>query len=122
MNNNLKPVVTIEPFRRLCMTIGELPTSYLESMTYYEMLVWFTKYLQETVIPTINNNGEAVTELQTKFIELKNYVDDYFNNLDIQDELNTLLIELIENNQLYIAMNYNDETEELNFVINREDV
>ena len=71
MNDNLKPVATLPPFRRLCMTIGELPTSYLETMTYYEMLVWFTEYMRNTVIPTINNNGEAVSELQTLYIELK---------------------------------------------------
>ena len=100
MNNNLKPIETITPFKRFCMTIGELPTSYLESMTYYEMLVWFTKYLQETVIPAINNNGEAVNELQTKYIELKNYVDNYFDNLDVQEEINNKLDDMVEQGTL----------------------
>ena len=59
----IKPQV-ISPLKKICMTIGELPTSYLETMTYYEMLVWFTNYLRDTVIPVVNNNSEAVTELQ----------------------------------------------------------
>ena len=67
--DNLHPVNTIKPFKRFCMTIGELPASYLETMSYYEMLVWFTKFLQDTVIPTINNNAEAIDELQDKYIE-----------------------------------------------------
>ena len=75
MNDNLnKEVITLPPFKRLCMTIGELPSSYVETMTYYESLLWFCNYLGKTVIPTINNNAEAVEELQTKYIELKDYV------------------------------------------------
>ena len=96
MNNDLKPIQTIAPFKKFCMTIGELPSSYLETMSYYEMLVWFTKFLQETVIPAINNNGEAVNELQTKYIELKSYVDNYLDNLDVQDEINNKLDDMVE--------------------------
>lgn len=54
-----------------CMTIGELPSSYLQSMSYYEVLVWLNNFLNEIVIPTINNNAEAVSEIQS---DLKNYV------------------------------------------------
>ena len=51
MNNEIK---TISPFRNFCITIGALPTSYLESMSYYEMLCWLCKYLENTVNPAIN--------------------------------------------------------------------
>ena len=100
MNNNLKPVNILPPFKKFCVTIGELPTSYLESMTYYEMLIWFTKYLQETIIPTINNNGEAVEELQGLYIELKTFVNNYFDNLDVQEEINNKLDEMAESGEL----------------------
>ena len=101
MNDKIeKEVITLKPFRRFCMTIGELPTSYLESMTYYEMLVWFTKYMQDTVIPTINNNGEAVSELQNLFVELQTYVNDYFDNLDVQEEINNKLDDMVEQGTL----------------------
>ena len=92
MNNDLNiDVKTLRPFRRFIYTIGELPTSYLMSMTYEEQLIWLCNYITQTVIPTINNNGEAVKELQDKFIELKNYIDEYFENLDVQDEINNKL-------------------------------
>ena len=100
MNNDLIHVNTLPPFKRLCMTIGELPTSYLETMTYYEMLVWFTEYMKNTVIPTINNNGEAVEELQEKYIELKSFVDNYFENLDVQEEINNKLDAMAESGEL----------------------
>lgn len=100
MNNDLKPINTIPNFKRFCMTIGELPTSYLETMTYYEMLVWFTEYMKNTIIPTINNNGLAVQELQDKYIELKSYVDDYFTNLDVQQEINNKLDQMVQDGTL----------------------
>ena len=100
MKNDLRPINTIPNFKRFCMTIGELPTSYLETMTYYEMLVWFTEYMKNTIIPTINNNGLAVKELQDKYIELKTYVDNYFTNLDVQQEINNKLDEMAKSGEL----------------------
>lgn len=88
--------VILPPFKHFIMTVGLIPTSYLESMTYYEMLVWFTNYLGKTVIPAINENGEAVTELQDLFVKLQNYVNDYFDNLDVQEEINNKLDGMVE--------------------------
>ena len=88
--------VILPPFKHFIMTVGEIPTSYLETMTYYEMLVWFTNYLGKTVIPAINENGEAVTELQHLFVKLQNYVNDYFDNLDVQEEINNKLDDMVE--------------------------
>ena len=90
----------LRPFTRFIYTIGELPTSYLMSMTYEEQLVWFCNYLEKTVIPTIDNNGQAVEELQNLYIELKNYVDNYFENLDVQEEINNKLDEMVEDGTL----------------------
>lgn len=101
-NLNLKTVNTVDtrPFKKLVMTIGELPTSFIESMTYYELLAWFTNYLETVIIPTVNNNGEAVEELQGLFTELKTYVDTYFDNLDYETVINDKLDEMVENGTL----------------------
>ena len=96
----MKKIEGLKPFTRFLMTIGELPSSYLVSMTYEEQLLWFCNYLQNVVIPTINNNGEAVEELQAKFIELKDYVDNYFENLDVQEEVDHKLDEMAESGEL----------------------
>ena len=97
---DLKPIEKLQPFRHFCMSIGELPSSYMESMTYLELLMWLCKYLSETVIPTINNNAQAVEELQSLYLQLKQYVDDYFTNLDVQDEINNKLDEFAEDGTL----------------------
>lgn len=96
-NLNLQTVDTVDtgPFRKLVMTIGELPTAFVESMTYYELLAWFTNYLETVIIPTVNNNAEAVEELQTLFTTLYNYVHDYFDNLDVQEEINNKIDALV---------------------------
>ena len=101
MNDKIeKEVQILPPFKKFCMTIGELPSSYLETMSYYETLVWFCNYLGKTVIPTIDNNAGAVIELQNLFVELQTYVNDYFDNLDVQEEINNKLDEMAESGQL----------------------
>ena len=96
----MKKIEGLKPFTRFLMTIGELPSSYLVSMTYEEQLLWFCNYLQNVVIPTVNNNGEAVEELQNKFIELQTYVENYFENLDVQEEINNKLDDMAESGEL----------------------
>ena len=56
MNEN-NEVQYLKPFKRFCMSIGELPTSYLETMINYEILVLITKYLRQQVVQTVNNNS-----------------------------------------------------------------
>ena len=98
MNEELNTKIeTLRPFTCFLTTIGELPTSYLMSMTYYEQILWFTKYLKETIIPAINNNAQAVQELQELFKELQEYVNNYFENLDVQEEINNKIDEMVEN-------------------------
>ena len=100
MNNNLTPITLLKPFTRFIYTLGELPTSYLLSMTYEEQLIWLCNYIEKTVIPALNNTGLAVEELQAKYIELKSYVDNYFDNLDIQEEIDNKLDEMAESGEL----------------------
>ena len=97
MNKNIEYV---NPFKRMCITIGILPTAYIESMSYYECLTYLVNYLSNNVIPAVNNNGEVVDELQQKYVELKQYVDDYFTNLDVQTEINNKLDDMAEQGEL----------------------
>lgn len=77
------------PFKHLIMTIGELPTSYVESMTYYEMLAWLCNYVQTKVIPAVNTNAEALKEIQ-----------EWISSLDLQDEVDNKLDEMAEDGTL----------------------
>lgn len=112
------PTMKVIPLKKICMTIGALPTSYLETLSYYEMLVWFIEYLKNNIIPTINNNASAVQEVQSVVLALQNYINDYkdsidsdveeleeymnnyFENLDVQEEINNKLDQMLEDGVL----------------------
>ena len=99
-NKNLKPIEKLTPFTKMIMTIGTLPSSFYASMSYYESMVWLYEYLKNQVIPTVNNNAEAVEELQTAFTTLQNWIEHYFDNLDLQEEVNIKLDEMAEDGSL----------------------
>ena len=98
--NKLKPIGKLSPFGHFCCTIGHLPTSYMISLTYEQQLLWLCNYLENTVIPAVNTNAEAVLELQNLYAELKDYVDNYFSNLNVQEEINNKLDEMAESGVL----------------------
>ena len=93
-------VEKLNPFGRMCISLGMLPSSYKESLTYEEQLLWFFKFLDETVIPTVNNNADAVEELQALYIQVKTFVDEYFDNLDVQEEINNKLDDMADSGEL----------------------
>ena len=88
-DNTTIDVQTLKPFKKFIMTIGELPTNYIDSLSYAELLTWFCDYLQNKVIPVVDTNAAALKELQ-----------DYFNNLDVQDEIDNKLDEMAEDGTL----------------------
>ena len=90
----------LRDFTRFCMSIAQVPTSYMSGLTIEEQILWLCSYLTNEVIPTVNNNGQAVEELQTLYVQLKDYVDNYFDNLDIQTEVNNKLEDMAESGQL----------------------
>lgn len=96
----IKPEKVQNIINKFCYTIGMIPTSYKISLTYEEQILAIGKYLEETVIPALNNNAEAVAELQSLFVQLKNYVENYFDNLDVQEEINNKLDEMVQDGTL----------------------
>ena len=103
MSNQITPnpsvptqVVAEVKFPRWINNLGIIPTSYKDSMSYYECLAWLCKFLEETVIPSVNENGEAVEELQNLYVELNSYVTNYFENLNVQEEINKKLDQMAE--------------------------
>ena len=118
MASGLENIETIEsPFRRFVTTIGVFPTAFTDAMTYYECLAYLVKYMEDTMIPAINENAEAVKELQELYIQLKSYVDNYFDNLDVQDEINNKLDQLVADGTLQRILNSPATTESLGGVI-----
>ena len=104
-NNNIKLSRPVPPFLRYCSVI--IPTAFDDSLSYYEALCALYKWLQTNVIDTINHNANVTNdfinkekELEELFEQLKEYVDTYFENLDVQEEINNKLDEMAEDGEL----------------------
>lgn len=96
----MKKINYLNPFGRMCISMGMIPSTYKESLTYEEQLLWLLNYLEKTVIPTVNGNAEATEELQKYYEELKQYVDDYFTDLNVQEQINNKLDAMAESGEL----------------------
>lgn len=100
----------VPPFVRFCT--ASVPMVFDDSMSYYECLCALTNYIQKELVEVVNNNADLLGELNVKFDELKAYVDNYFDNLDVQEEINNKLDEMVEDGTLeeiighYITENY----------------
>ena len=87
----------VPPFVRFCT--ASVPMVFDNSLSYYECLCALSKYLQD-LANTVNFNAGQLDGLQAAFVELKEYVDNYFDNLDVQTEINNKLDEMAEGGQL----------------------
>ena len=81
----------LRPFRFWCQKV--LPLVYDDSLSYYEILCKVVDYLNKTM-ENVNKLSENFDELQSAFNTLKKYVEEYFDNLDIQEEINKKLDEM----------------------------
>ena len=117
-------------------TIGQLPASYLESMTYQEQLIWLCNYFSQTVAPNINTlineynqMFDAFTILDTTVTETLAEFDTRITNglTQIETSLSAQLPALAESVisakiqagelNCQLGTSYNSETEELTFTI-----
>lgn len=88
----------LSPFKKLLITVGNLPTAYIESMSYYEGLTYLVNYICNNIDPNVIANTEAIKELQE-------YVTNYFDNLDVQEEINNKLDEMADSGVLAQIIN-----------------
>lgn len=76
-----------------------LPLVYDDSLTYQELLYKLIAKINE-VVESQNQTNENFDELYALFIHLKEYVDNYFKNLDVQEEINNKLDEMAKDGTL----------------------
>lgn len=102
MGENLPTLETLDtsPFKKLVLSFGAVPTDFKESMTYYELLAWLCNVIEKQIIPVVNQHSEKFNELINAYNQLKDYVDNYFKNLDVQEEINNKLDDMAESGEL----------------------
>lgn len=75
-----------EPFRFWCHKV--LPLVYDDSLSYYELLCKLVKRVNETT--------KGIGEVADKLVELKEYVDHYFDSQEIQELIDAKLDEMVK--------------------------
>ena len=102
----------LEPFKFWCQKV--LPNVYDDSLSYYEYLCKLNEYLNEVIeqINTLTDNMEDYetdlsaqwldykTDLTNQWTQTKNYIDNYFNNLNVQTEINNKLDQMASDGSL----------------------
>lgn len=71
-----------------------LPLVYDDSLSYYETLCKVTEYLNN-VIENVDTTEVNIERLKEAYEELQGYVNTYFDNLDVQEEINNKLDDLV---------------------------
>ena len=87
----------VKPFRFWCQKV--LPTVYDDALSYYELLCKVVAYLNQVIddLEKVEANTDA---LLAAYEQLQNYVNEYFDNLDIQAEINAVLDAMAESGEL----------------------
>lgn len=97
-----------------CANWGLIPTAFRQCMTWEEQVLWLARFLQTEVIPKMNATIEEVDELEH-----------WFENLDVQEEINNKLDEMAESGELaQIVEDYLAQSLPIsdNFIINSQKV
>lgn len=87
----------LTPFRYWCQKV--LPLVYDDSLSYYECLNKTVDYLNKTMedVETLHGDTEAML---AAFNQLQTYVNTYFDELDLTEEVQTVLDRMAENGSL----------------------
>lgn len=91
----------LQPFRFWCQKV--LPLVYDDSLSYYELLCKVVDYLNKTMEDVGTLEGD-VTNLHKAYEQLQDYVNNYFNTLDVQEEINNKLDLMANNGTLNILL------------------
>ena len=76
-----------------------LPLTYDDSLSYYELLCKVVNYLNHT-IEDVANAETNVSRLAEAYTQLQHYVNNYFDDLDIEAELRNVLDAMAEDGTL----------------------
>lgn len=106
MDANFTPTLgdyrDLQPFRYWCQKV--IPLVYDDSLSYYELLCKVVDYLNKTMEDVGTLHGDVVN-LHTAYQQLQDYVNNYFDNLDVQEEINKKLDEMAESGDLSKLIN-----------------
>ena len=91
------PYLEMSPFRFWCQKV--LPLAYDDALSYYEVLCKLSEYLNEMLSNVESLKGD-VDNLRKAFEALQEWVNNYFENLDIKGDIKETIIEMVNDGTL----------------------
>lgn len=102
MNNDINEKIVhaapVPPFVRF--VASAVPMVFDNSLSYYECLCALWKWMQDNLVDVINNNASVTEHYIELTNDLKEFVENYFANLDVQEEINNKLDQMAEDGTL----------------------
>lgn len=89
----------LTPFKWFILENFPLIDEDFDALTNWQLFCKLGKEINK-IINSQNNVGQQMENVTNAFIVLQNYVENYFNNLDVQDEINNKLDSLVEDGTL----------------------
>lgn len=89
----------LNPFKWFVLENFPFIEEDFDAITNWQLFCKLGEYMNK-VICKLNELGEQTEDLISAFIELQNYINEYFENLDIQEEINNKLDEMAEDGTL----------------------
>ena len=89
----------LTPFKWFVLENFPFIEADFDALTEWQLFCKLGKEINK-IIDSQNIVGEQAENLTNAFNELQNYINNYFNNLDVQDEINNKLNEMAENGTL----------------------
>lgn len=116
----------LSPFKWFVLENFPFLEADFDALTEWQLFCKIGKEINK-IITSQNLVGKQAEKLTNAFNDLQNYVNNYFNNLDVQEEINTKLNEMasdgtlaeIINQEIFAELNtkVNKNTEELNLLL-----
>ena len=73
----------ISDFRRFPKSIGELPTSYRESISYEEQILWLCNFIEKEILPSIAISKETIEKITSAIESLKEELETSVSDLEL---------------------------------------
>ena len=94
----------LTPFKWFVLENFPFIEADFDALTDWQLYCKLGKEINK-IIDSQNTVGSEMEKFSQAFIELKNYVDNYFKNLDVQDEINNKLNEMAQDGTLEEIIN-----------------
>ena len=104
MNKNKFEYKNLTPFKWFVLENFPFIEADFDALTEWQLFCKLGKEINK-IIDSQNTVGSEMEKFTQAFIELQNYVNNYFENLDVQDEINNKLNEMAKDGTLTQLIN-----------------